>query len=283
MQVRDHAALRPACSGCGARCHVKDWQSRQVATLFGTVAVRLPRFRCPACGRNEAGTSWPAHCRSTPELDQLQAHLSALLTYRVATGVLAHLLPVAAGTSHETLRGRTLKLGEQLRHAAAGVPEPAIAAAAPTSAITLSLDSTFSFTALRRLAMRFRGILRGGKAAKLEAWLRDARASGIGALRRFARMLGRDLEAVRNAITESWSYGQTEGQINKLKTLKRTTYGRAGAELLRARLLPLEIAEYARRVKQTPINCSATHAGSTAVARGRADRQLGRCNGLFLV
>ena len=96
VQARAHAGLRPACSGCGVMCHLKDWQSRQIATLFGTVAVRLPRFRCPACGRNEAGTSWPAHCRSTPELDQLQAHLSALMTYRVAAGVLAHLLPVAA-------------------------------------------------------------------------------------------------------------------------------------------------------------------------------------------
>jgi hypothetical protein len=140
-QTRDHAALRPECSRCGARCHIKDWQSRQVATLFGTVAVRLPRFRCPGCGRSEAGTSWPAHCRSTPALDQLQAHLSALMTYRVAAGVLAHLLPVAAGTSHETLHGRTLKLGEQLRHAATVAPEPA--AVAPVPAITLSLDSTY--------------------------------------------------------------------------------------------------------------------------------------------
>jgi hypothetical protein len=125
----------------------KDWQSRQVATLFGKVAVRLPRFRCPGCGRGEAGVSWPAHCRSTPELDRLQAHLSALLTYRVAAGVLAHLLPVAAGTaagtSHETLRCRTLELGEQLRRAATAMPEPRSTAAAPASAITLSLDSTF--------------------------------------------------------------------------------------------------------------------------------------------
>ena len=143
VQARAHAALRPACSGCGARCHLKDWQSRQVATLFGTVAVRLPRFRCPACGRSEAGTSWPAHCRSTPELDQLQAHLSALMTYRVAAGVLAHLLPVAAETSHETLRGRTLKLGEQLRHIVTAMPEPAPVMAAPASAITLNLDSTY--------------------------------------------------------------------------------------------------------------------------------------------
>jgi transposase len=47
-----------------------------------------------------------------------------------------------------------------------------------------------------------------------------------------------DLAAVRNAITERWSNGQTEGQINRLKTLKRQMYGRAGTELLRARLLP---------------------------------------------
>ena len=144
MQARDHALLRPACSGCGgARCHVKDWQSRPIATLFGTVAVQLPRFRCSDCGRVEAGINWPAYYRSTPELDRLQAHLSALLTYRVAAGVLAHLLPVAARTSHETLRCRTLTLGEQLRRAGTGTPEPAMVAAAPASAITLSLDSTF--------------------------------------------------------------------------------------------------------------------------------------------
>ncbi len=100
-----------------------------------------------------------------------------------------------------------------------------------------------SFAAMRRLAMRFRGILRGGRAARLGAWLRDARASGVGALQRFARMLSRDLETVKNAITETWSNGQTEGQINRLKTLKRAIYGRAGVELLRARLLPLEVAE----------------------------------------
>ncbi len=100
-----------------------------------------------------------------------------------------------------------------------------------------------SFTAMRGLVMRFRGILRSGRTAKLDDWLRDARASGIGGMQRFARTLSRDLEAVRNAVTEPWSNGQTEGQINKLKTLKRAMYGRAGAELLRARLLPLEFSE----------------------------------------
>ena len=37
----------------------------------------------------------------------------------------------------------------------------------------------------------------------------------------------------------AWSNGQTEGQINRLKTLKRAMYGRAGVELLRARMMPL--------------------------------------------
>src|ERR1700732_5348972 len=57
-QARDHAVLRPDCSCCGGRCHVKDWRLHQVATLFGAVAVRLPRFRCAGCGHTETGLSW---------------------------------------------------------------------------------------------------------------------------------------------------------------------------------------------------------------------------------
>ncbi len=49
---------------------------------------------------------------------------------------------------------------------------------------------------------------------------------------------GHDIEAARNAVLESWSNGQTEGQINRLATLKRPVYGRAGVDLLRARLMP---------------------------------------------
>jgi Transposase/Helix-turn-helix domain len=96
------------------------------------------------------------------------------------------------------------------------------------------------FTAMRHLAMRFRGLLRGGTTERLDAWLIDARASGIYAMQRFARTIRQDLEAVRNAVLEPWSNGQTEGQINKLKTLKRAMYGRAGVDLLRARMMPLQ-------------------------------------------
>ena len=95
------------------------------------------------------------------------------------------------------------------------------------------------FAAMRRLAMRFRGMLKSKSVGKLGVWLKDAQKSGLYAMQRFARTLQRDIDAVRNAITEPWSNGQTEGQINRLKALKRTMYGRAGPELLRARLLPL--------------------------------------------
>lgn len=94
------------------------------------------------------------------------------------------------------------------------------------------------FATMRRLAMRFRGMLKSKSVGKLGSWLKDAQKSGLYAMQRFARTAQRDIDAVRNAITEPWSNGQTEGQINRLKALKRTMYGRAGPELLRARLLP---------------------------------------------
>ena len=75
---------------------------------------------------------------------------------------------------------------------------------------------------------------------KLQIARRDlSQKSGLYAMQRFARTARRDIDAVRNAITEPWSNGQTEGQINRLKALKRAMYGRAGPELLRARLLPV--------------------------------------------
>jgi len=87
--------------------------------------------------------------------------------------------------------------------------------------------------------MRFRGILRGNDPDKLNQRLDDAQSSGVSSMERFARLLHRDIDAVKNAITEPWSNGQADGHINRLKTLKRAMYGRAGVELLRARLLPL--------------------------------------------
>src|ERR1700685_1411525 len=65
-QAHDHAVQRPGCSSCNGICHIKDWRPHQIATLFGGVTVRLPRWLCTGCRRIETGMSWPSHCRSTP-------------------------------------------------------------------------------------------------------------------------------------------------------------------------------------------------------------------------
>jgi hypothetical protein len=136
-QSRDHAVRRPLCRSCGTACQVKDYRPHQIAILFGQVTLRLPRFRCAGCGGAEAGHGWPAHCRSTPELDQIRAQFSALIPYRVAAGMLELLLPINSGSAPETLRACTLKVGADLVDTAA--TNPATAA----SSITLTLDSTF--------------------------------------------------------------------------------------------------------------------------------------------
>ena len=51
--------------------------------------------------------------------------------------------------------------------------------------------------------------------------------------------IGRDRSAVQAAITLPWSNGQTEGQITKLKLLKRQMYGRGKIYLLQALLIGL--------------------------------------------
>jgi hypothetical protein len=136
-QAREHATRRPVCL-CGDGVYrVKDYRDHSVATLFGQVTMRLPRFRCAACGRIETSINWPSQCRSTPELDRLRAHLSALMTYRVSADLLEQMFPVVAGIDPRTLRRHTQKAGAALADRAAARPP----AAAP--AITVTVDSTF--------------------------------------------------------------------------------------------------------------------------------------------
>ena len=73
--------------------------------------------------------------------------------------------------------------------------------------------------------------------ASLERWLDEARSCGMRAVETFAAGLEQDTAAVRAALVTPWSSGQAEGQINKLKLLKRQSYGRASFELLRRRVL----------------------------------------------
>src|ERR1041385_779528 len=95
---------------------------------------------------------------------------------------------------------------------------------------------------LRQTALAFRGALTGGDAAKLRLWVEGARRCEYGPVVRFAYGLRKDLLAVSAAVESPWSTGQVEGQINRLKMIKRQMYGRAGFQLLRARVLPYSLA-----------------------------------------
>jgi len=68
-------------------------------------------------------------------------------------------------------------------------------------------------------------------------WMERATQSGIPEMKKFALGLERDRAAVVAALEYEWSNGPTEGHINRLKTLKRSMYGRAKFDLLRIRTL----------------------------------------------
>jgi transposase len=87
------------------------------------------------------------------------------------------------------------------------------------------------------LAQEFVTMARERTGQRFAAWLTRATTSGITELDRFARGLTDDCAAVEAGLSQEWSNGQTEGQVNKLKLLKRQTYGRANFDLLRRRVL----------------------------------------------
>ena len=86
----------------------------------------------------------------------------------------------------------------------------------------------------RSLIADFQSMIRTKTASKLPAWLDNAGTSLVAS---FARGVINDEKAVRAAMTSSWSNGQTEGQITRLKLLKRQMYGRGKIDLLQARMI----------------------------------------------
>jgi transposase len=87
------------------------------------------------------------------------------------------------------------------------------------------------------LADEFADLIRKRSSETLSDWLAKGEASSSPEIRRFAEGIRRDESAVLAAVTQRWSNGPVEGHINRLKTVKRQMYGRAGFVLLRARVL----------------------------------------------
>ena len=80
-------------------------------------------------------------------------------------------------------------------------------------------------------------MVRERQAPALEDWLARATANGLPELQTFAAGIERDKPAVAAARSLSFSNGQVEGQVNRVKLIKRMAYGRANFDLLRQRVL----------------------------------------------
>ena len=118
---------------------------------------------------------------------------------------------------------------------------------AVAAAVVARVEQDATASAVADLARRFSAFVRASgegrtatqgrdAAAELEAWITTAKACTATAVATFASGLDGDA-AVRSALTEPWSSGQAEGQINRLKLIKRQSYGRAGLDLLQRRLV----------------------------------------------
>ncbi|MBA3767877.1 MAG: transposase [Acidobacteria bacterium] len=89
----------------------------------------------------------------------------------------------------------------------------------------------------KQLAQEFIRIVRERSSNQFNGWLRSAMQSKLKEFVSFARGLSEDHQAVTNALRYEWSNGQLEGQVNRLKLIKRMMYGRAKFDLLKARVL----------------------------------------------
>lgn len=89
----------------------------------------------------------------------------------------------------------------------------------------------------QELAQQFQHLMRERCAEAFDHWRESVKASAIGEFERFSHGLLKDEAAVRAGLSSEWSSGQVEGQVNRLKMIKRQMYGRANFDLLRARVL----------------------------------------------
>ncbi|HAE68387.1 ISL3 family transposase [Sphingobacterium multivorum] len=89
---------------------------------------------------------------------------------------------------------------------------------------------------LEQLIKDFKQLFLIKKEGMLQKWIQEASTSECG-LKNFAKNLLRDYEAVNNAVVRTVSNGQVEGQVNRIKNIKRKMYGRAGFQLLRKMIL----------------------------------------------
>jgi transposase len=115
--------------------------------------------------------------------------------------------------------------------------EPESLSAAEQTALAAIHATAPDLAAIQPLAQQFRRLVKERDVAAFRSWRERALSSALPELCGFITGLDRDAKAVEAALTYPWSNGPVEGQVNRLKVIKRQMYGRANFDLLRARVL----------------------------------------------
>jgi transposase len=147
--------------------------------------------------------------------------LQTLKTHEIAASAEGHRLPHYSWTAAISLFMRHPDKLEEIEREQL----TAFRRAAP------SLETTY------QLVQDFLGMMRQREGERLDAWLLRVNASRLPELESFAHGVERDKDAVQAGLTLAINNGQVEGQVTRIKLIKRMMYGKAGFALLRQRVL----------------------------------------------
>jgi transposase len=106
-----------------------------------------------------------------------------------------------------------------------------------TTALAAACDTCPDLATIRDLARGFAELVRTRGGKRLKAWVEQAQRGPIPQISAFANGLHKDWNAVMAGLTTIWSSGAVEGNVNRVKMIKRQMYGRANPDLLRRRIL----------------------------------------------
>lgn len=198
------------------------------------------------------------HSLMTPYLDVLEAHFQAgtVKVGQLYEAIAAKGYKGSKGMVGRWLQSRRLLDGEDPVVAATSLPITDTSSAIPSS-LKLAWLMVMPATKLterdqamlkhilqddvvaqcHHLIHRFRKALHDRDPAEFDQWLQTAEKSSLKQIRSFAKSLHDDYAFIRAAFTSPWSNGHTEGQITRLKFIKRQMYGRASFALLRQKVL----------------------------------------------
>ena len=231
-EARRDASRCPACRTLSTSVPSRDHRQpadRPVSGQAIRLRLTIRRFSCrnPSCPRRTFAEQLPhrlgRHAQRTRRLAQAQVQTALALGGAPAARLLSHLaMPASPTTLLQAIR--RLPLPAQGRPSLVGVDDWAF----------VDLARRFC-DIVRRAGLREQQD--GSSPKAFDAWLVEARRCGVRGVESFAASLDQDGAAVRAALTLPWSSGQAEGQINRLKLLKRAMYGRAKLDWLRRRFL----------------------------------------------